>query len=229
MRADTNNGDRSGAGRGAASGWLANRRTRTKVLLAVSAMALTALLTGGLAVSRMAAMNRDISEIRAQNVQDLLLLSDMRGSLSLINHNAALSLRAPNDAKVQAESVQGTAAAVERLDTSLAAYLRQPIDEEERQTIAEFTELWRLFTDAVAATQQGKAPTNDLNMVVPAMEKAVDQLSDLEAKEVEARVVAAHAHYGTARLQVVVALTVGLLAAGAIALLISASMTRRLR
>jgi methyl-accepting chemotaxis protein len=209
--------------------WLANRKTRSKVLLAVSAMALTALLTGGLAVSRMAAMNREVTEIRAHNVEDLLLLSDIRGAQSLINHNAALGLSAPTDPNVQAEAAQGTAAAIKELNTVLAAYLRQPISAQSRRKIAEFSGLWKQFTGAMAAIQQGKPPTIDFNVVVPAMERAVDELSRIEAEDVDAKVAVAHTHYATARLQVLLALIAGLLAAAGLALLISASMTRRLR
>jgi methyl-accepting chemotaxis protein len=210
-------------------GWLANRRTRTKVLLAVTAMAVTALLTGGLAVSRMAAMNRELGEVREHNVQDLLLLSDIRGAQSLINHNAALQLGSPDDANMQAAAAQGTAAAIDQLNTALAAYTRQPVSGDEQLTIDEFTRLWKQFTDAMAAVRAGKPPGIDFNVVVPEMEDAVDKLSRLEADEVDETINAANAHYAAARLQVLVALLAGLVAAAGVALLISASMTRRLR
>jgi methyl-accepting chemotaxis protein len=225
--ADADRGDREG--QGGVTGWLANRRTRTKVLLAVTAMALTAVLTGVLAVSRMAAMNGELAEIRQHNVQDLLLLSDIRGAQSLINHNAALQLGAPDDPKMQAAAAQGTAAAIDRLDEALADYRQQPLDGEEEQVLVDFTKLWTQFTDAMAAIRAGKAPGIDFNVVVPGMETAIDKLSHLEAEEVEENVAAAHAHYATARLQVLLALIAGLIAAAGLALLISASMTRRLR
>jgi methyl-accepting chemotaxis protein len=225
--ADMNRGDRTR--QGGVSGWLANRRTRTKVLLAVTAMAVTALLTGVLAVSRMAAMNGELAEIRKHNVQDLLLLGDIRGAQSLINHNAALQIGSAGDPKMQAVAAQGTAAAIDRLNQALAAYRQQPLDDDEQQVLGDFTNLWTQFTDAMAAIRAGKAPGIDFNVVVPGMEAAIDKLSRLEAHEVDENVAAAHAHYAAARLQVLIALMVGLVAAAGLALLISASMTRRLR
>jgi methyl-accepting chemotaxis protein len=222
-----NRGDRPS--QGGMSGWLANRRTRTKVLLAVTAMALTALITGGLAVSRMAAMNAELATIRQHNVQDLLLLSDIRGAQSLINHNAALQIGSPDDPKMQAVAAQGTAAAIDRLNKALAAYRHQPLDADEEQVLGDFTKLWTQFTGAMQAIRAGQAPGIDFNVVVPGMESAIDKLSKLEAQEVDENINAAHAHYSTARLEVLLALLAGLVAAAGLALSISASMTRRLR
>src|SRR6185312_12911454 len=141
----------------------------------------------------------------------------------------ALQIGSAGDPKMQAVAAQGTAAAIDRLNQALAAYRQQPLDDDEQQVLGDFTNLWTQFTDAMAAIRAGKAPGIDFNVVVPGMEAAIDKLSRLEAHEVDENVAAAHAHYAAARLQVLIALMVGLVAAAGLALLISASMTRRLR
>ncbi|GAA2618605.1 hypothetical protein GCM10010399_57060 [Dactylosporangium fulvum] len=210
------------------AGWLADRRIRTKILFALTAMALTAVLTGGFALSRMSVTDKQLGEIREHNVQALLLLSQIRGAQSMINHNDAVRLSSPEDPNAQAAAARGTAVAIEELDTALAAYQRQHKSPEAQRIADEFTSLWQQFKDAMAAVQAGRAPTIDFNVVVPGMEDAIDKLSAEEATEVEAAVDSAHSQYSTARLQVLLTLVTGLVVATALALVVSASITRRL-
>jgi methyl-accepting chemotaxis protein len=210
------------------TGWLANRRIRTKMLISIAVMMLAALVTGGLALGRMAAMDSEMSTLRADNVQDVLLLSDIRGAQSLINHYAALRAINPRDAAAQATAANGTAAAVEQLNTILATYTNQPNPPEIQQAIEKFSDLWGQFTNAMANTRAGRPPGIDFNAVIEGMEEAVTELSKLEAAEVDAAVAVAHEQYADARLMVLLALALGLVAAVALSMVISNSITGRL-
>jgi methyl-accepting chemotaxis protein len=209
--------------------WLGDRRIRTKILFTIAVMALAASLTGGLALSRMAAMDREVAQLRAENVQDVLLLSEIRGAQSMINHYAALQANNPGDAATQATAGRGTAAAVEQLNAALKAYTGEPEPPQLQQVIDRFTELWQQFNTGVANISSGKPPGIDFNAVIEGMEEAVTTLSREEAAEVDAAVAVAHEEYVEARTQVLLALVLGLLAAGALGLLMSASITTRLR
>ncbi|GIJ44795.1 hypothetical protein Val02_16810 [Virgisporangium aliadipatigenens] len=211
------------------TGWLADRRIRTKILLTIGVMALSALFTGVLALTRMAAMDREVAELRAENVQDVLLLSDIRGAQSMINHFAALRLNAPTDPAVQATADQGAAAAVKQLNALLDTYAAESEPPEIQREIERFKTLWQQFNTGVQNASAGRPPGIDFNAVMEGMEEAVTNLSRAEAAEVDAAVAEAHDDYATARTQVLVALVLGLLAAVGLALLIAASITGRLR
>src|SRR5690348_2487821 len=96
------------------SNWFADRRVRTKILTALILTALVAAATGILAVQRMATMDHRLSQVRADNVQNLILLGAIRGSQSAINHNAALRVANPGNPAILAESDRATAAAIQR-------------------------------------------------------------------------------------------------------------------
>ncbi|GAA1544226.1 hypothetical protein GCM10009827_075090 [Dactylosporangium maewongense] len=209
-------------------GWLADRRIRTKILFALTAMALTAVVTGAFALSRMSAMDGKVSKMRAENVQELVLLSKIRGAQSLINHNAAMQLGSGGDPQVIALAQKGTGDAIKQLNAALEEYLKLPKSAAAQRTVDEFTSLWQQFTGAMADLAQGKPATIDFNKVVPGMEAAVAELADHQAADADAAVQDAHSQYSTARLQVLLTLIVGLVVATALALYVAASITRRL-
>ncbi|WP_433616533.1 methyl-accepting chemotaxis protein [Dactylosporangium sp. CA-139114] len=209
-------------------GWLADRAIRTKILLALTAMALAAVITGASALSRMAAMDDKVSQLHAVNVRQLVLLGDIRGAQSLINHNAAVQGNANGDPQLIHAAQQGTAAAIQQLNTALDAYLKLPRSAAAQRTVDEFTSLWQQFTGAIADIAAGRAPTIDFGKVVPGMEAAVAALAQQQAADADAAVRDAHTQHSKARLEVLLTLLIGLAVAAALALYVAASITRRL-
>ncbi|WP_433065375.1 methyl-accepting chemotaxis protein [Dactylosporangium sp. CS-033363] len=211
------------------SGWLANRRMRTKMLVGLVAMALTAIVTGGLALARMSSMDKTVEQIKTEYVRSLSLISDIRGDLAMIAHNAARMGNAGGNLTEIASAQQDTATASDALNAALAKLQQQPMTSEAEQTASTFSDLWKQFTTAMGDIAAGRAPTIDFNVVVPGMEAAMAKLAGLQSTAVDAAVSGAHGQLDTARLQVLIALIVGLVIATALALAVAASITRRLR
>jgi methyl-accepting chemotaxis protein len=80
----------------------------------------------------------------------------------------------------------------------------------------------------MAGLANGKPPAIDFNVVVPGMEAAVGQLAAQQAADADAAVADAHSQYSTARLQVALALVIGLVVATGVAMYIAGTITRRL-
>ena len=208
--------------------WFADRRISSKIMLALTLVFLAALGSSVLSLSRMAAMDQKFSEVRTVNVENLLLLGDIRGAQALIYQNVALTL-VESDAKTVAAATERIRAGLDSLNDTLVTYGKQP----KSSTAASYFETYRslavTFTEGITAQYSGRTPPAGIEQVVADMETTADNLAAAERTDVERAVTSVHGTYLTSRLQVVGSLAVTLLAAIGLSLFVGASINRRLR
>ncbi|MEV0902331.1 methyl-accepting chemotaxis protein [Actinoplanes sp. NPDC049802] len=208
--------------------WFTDLRVRTKVLAAVSLVAVFVTAACVLAVARMAEMDRRLNEVRATNVTNLALLGDIRGHQALINHYAAARLAARSDPAAQASISKQQAVTIGDLDETLEAYRAQPKSAAEEKTLAEFAGYWDEYTAAMADIAARRPPKIDFDAVNNGMESTIATLAGETAHSADEAVAEAHEHYLTARTEVLIVLGLGLLVGIGLAVLTARSITRRL-
>ncbi|MFI1988767.1 methyl-accepting chemotaxis protein [Actinoplanes sp. NPDC020271] len=208
--------------------WFTDLRVRSKILASVLLIAVVVTCACVLAILRMGDMDHRMTTVRSQNMVSIDLLGKIRAAQAEIAHNAALSGSGASDAQ-RAAAQKGTAEAVGKLDEALNAYRAQPKTAEATVATAKLTGFVTQFEQALSDAQSGKpvAP-NIFNTSVGGMSQSVDDLARLENDNAVAALNTAHANYVSARRDVIITLTLALLAGIAFALLVAGSITRRL-
>ncbi|WP_436530311.1 methyl-accepting chemotaxis protein [Actinoplanes sp. HUAS TT8] len=208
--------------------WFTDLRVRTKILTSVLLIAVVVTGACVLAIMRMGDMDERMSTVRSQNMTNIDLLGKIRGAQAEIAHYAAMSGSAATDAE-RATAGQGTAKAVQGLDETLKQYQAQPKSAEAAAETEKLTEFVTTFEQALTDARSGKpVPAATFNTSVGGMSESVGALARVETVGAVEALNQAHDNYISARRDVVITLSVALLAGIGFALLISGSITRRL-
>jgi methyl-accepting chemotaxis protein len=213
-------------------GLLADRSLAVKNLVAVVAMAIVAAAVGGLGVYRIAEMSHDLQQMKAEHVDGLQQIAELRGGLSNMFRGMLLH-QLGTDAAGKKAGRDAVAASDAEVDTALTAYGALPGASAARDgALANFTTAmvdYRalrnavVFQEPVAAGYTLPAPDkiyaaftdleNSTNIAVADLLKFEDAQADALAKEAESEL-------GKSRIIMAVALLGGVLLAGAIAYLV---------
>ncbi|WP_345733964.1 methyl-accepting chemotaxis protein, partial [Cryptosporangium minutisporangium] len=221
------------------SGRLRNLSVGAKVLSAVLAVALIALITGGLAWQRLGTLDDEVQGMKGTNISRLNNLVKLEHGLSQQYRNLLRWRLATTDAdRTQYEqAVKGSQAAV---DAAGQAYVATPDPSAEWRTqVGAFDAAWTkykamlnnlFFQDPLPAgvtMPTGAAVGAAFSEVETTMTEAVDALTTLERSQVEEAATDAHEAANSAKTLMVIVLVVGLVLAVALALWIGRSIARR--
>jgi methyl-accepting chemotaxis protein len=214
------------------SGMLADRSLATKNAVAVAAMAAVAVLVGVLGLVRIAAMSDDLAEMKANNVDSLQQVAEIRGGIAEMFRGILLHQLGEDEAgrKLGRDAVD---ASDTKIDGALAAYRTIAADSPGRlRNLTAFTDSmdnYRTLRDTVifrAAPPAGfTLPPEDqlfgaFQRTEDAMNAAVGELQRTEDTEADALAARAVDEYHEARTYIIVALVLGILLAGGIALVV---------
>ena len=184
-----------------AARWFRNRSIMAKFLTGVLAIALVAVGTGTLSLSKMTTMDKALARTSEQNVTRLVALGEVRGQL--VDYFRALAglFAIPSQAAVYSGRL--TAAQV-GVDKALATYTAVPADSDRWRTdVAALTQIWTAYRTAVGVVILRQAPP--AGFVAPTsawwdtsqaeVTKDVKDLADFDAQSAAAAAAAAHKSY----------------------------------
>jgi methyl-accepting chemotaxis protein len=214
------------------TGLLADRSLAVKNVVAVAAMAFVAVVVGGLGIFRISEMSHDLAQMKTEHVDSLQQVAELRGALADGLRGMLIFQNGTDDAgrKQGRDVVTESDADVEG---ALGAYAAIAADSPERkQSMAGFTEAFNhfralrntvLFQEPLAAGYTMPAPAQilgEFNATEVAMTTAVADLQALEGAQADALARQADNEFRSARAIMIAALIVGVLLAGAIALVV---------
>ena len=214
------------------TGLLADRSLAVKNMVAVAAMAIVAVVVGGLGINRISEMSSDIAEMKSEHVDSLQQLTELRSGIAdvlrgtLIYQNGA-------DAAAKKQGRDAVTVADAKVDAALSAYESIAVESPARtKSLAAFTEAVNhfralrntiLFQEPLAAGYTMPALTEilaEFNGVEDAMNTAVADLQALENTEANALAKEADNEFRKARAIMIATLIIGILLAGAIAFMV---------
>jgi len=224
------NADQVTVKRNPITGLLADRSLAVKNMVAVAAMAIVAVAVGGFGVFRISELSGDLAEMKSEHVDSLQQVAELRSGLAdvlrgtLIYQNGA-------DAAAKKQGRDAVTVADAKVEAALGAYASIAVESPARtKSLAAFTEAVNhfralrntiLFQEPLAAGYTMPAVTEivaEFNSVEDAMNTAVADLQALENVEANALAQEAAGEFREARTLMTVGLTIGILLAGAIAL-----------
>jgi methyl-accepting chemotaxis protein len=238
----TGSGERRGS---SLVSWFADRGVRTKILVAVLAVAVVAAGVGVLALSRLSALDKQMATVNRTNVRNLGLVAEIRRGMMKVydgDSGAAGLAAVPKTAAIAAQLV-GVKKQIEDgdaiADTAAAAYLAASAGSPGRQQLLNSfsTNLhrWRAFRDFYffgVPLPAGVEQITDVNVFSAMNAKisdAIDQLGTTERTEATAAAKASSNAYHSARLEVSLTLLFGLGLAIGLALGVSGLIVAPLR
>ncbi|WP_370321353.1 methyl-accepting chemotaxis protein, partial [Actinoplanes sp. ATCC 53533] len=214
------------------AGLLADRSLAVKNVVAVAAMAIVAVVVGGLGIYRISEMSSDLARMKSEHVDSLQQITELRSGIAdglrgtLIYQNGA-------DAAAKKQGRDAVTAADAKVDAALIAYESIAAESPARtKSLAAFTEAVNhfralrdtiLFQEPLAAGYTMPAMTEilgEFNSVEDAMNTSVADLQALENTEANTMAQEADNEFRKARAIMIAALIIGILLAGAIALLV---------
>ena len=214
------------------TGLLADRSLAVKNMVAVAAMAIVAVAVGGLGINRISEMSSDITAMKSEHVDSLQQLTELRSGIADMLRGMLL-YEIGADAAGKTKGRDAVAAADAKVDAALSAYASIAAETPARTTsLATFTEAtdhYRalrdtlLFQEPLAAGYTLPAPAqieSEFDGVEAAMNTAVADLQALENTEANALAEEADNEFREARTVMIATLIIGVLLAGAIALLV---------
>jgi methyl-accepting chemotaxis protein len=219
--------------------WIADRKVLTKIGLALATVIALALGIGAVSLVRLAAMDAHVVSLRTGTVENLQTLADLDSSILRNRSHLANRVLSEDPAAVRryTEALKTSEAAYEK---AYAEYTANPLD---RPGWAEATETlhatWSQYRDRrdnemlVYArnnqmAQYEKARNTVLIPLFDAMDASLAELATLEEAEATEVAAAAQAEYVSSRLNLVLALVVGVALAVAFALYLARQITRPL-
>jgi methyl-accepting chemotaxis protein len=220
--------DGAGSAAGARGGnplgrWFDNRKVRSKILLAVAAVAVAGIGSAVIGVTNLAEVYKAGDKIVTSNLVPAAYLADARIKVSDVRI-AVRDMFLMEDAASDAAAAR-MAAADAAIDADLVAYLPNAADP---ASVRQFQTDWAAYRQTRDATLVPAALINDLpafvkalGVVAPMASKAADSLATAAAAEAAAGLqtaAAAKDSYQSGRLQVIVVLTVGVVLAFGLAL-----------
>ncbi|BBH70075.1 chemotaxis protein [Actinoplanes sp. OR16] len=218
---------------------MADFRVGTKIYAAVLCAAVVALAVGVLGIVRLANLNDDITAMKAKHVDSSLQLSTLRGALAG-EFQALFGWSVVPAAQKQA-SRDTLPALDEEFLAAVENYRTLAAGSAARETaVAEVTDRFQYFQQLRDVALFGEAP--DAGVEIPgaseigavwtetqdALRAAVVELQDTENAESTAMAAEAEDTYHSARTQMIVCLVVGLIAAVALAVLVTRLIGRQL-
>ena len=226
-------------------GWFADRKVRTKILVAVLSVAVVATGVGVLALSRMSTLNSHMETVNQTNVQNLALVAEIRRGMMKI-YDGDTGAAAIGGLPKTAATASQLAAVRQQIkdgdaivDAAAASYLTVSTDSPARQkqldTFTTTLTRWRALRDffffgtPLPAGVKQITDVNDVYKMTATMSVAIDALGTIERTEAAAAAKASSDAYHSARLQVTLALLLGLGLAIALALGVARMIVRPLR
>jgi methyl-accepting chemotaxis protein len=213
-------------------GLLADRSLAVKNVVAVAAMAVVAVVVGGLGIYRISEMNSDLSRMKVEHVDSLQQVAELRGGIAEM-FRGMLLYQIGADAAGKKEGRDAVAGADTKIDGALTAYTAIAGSSPARaDSIATFTESIKhyralrntvLFQEPLAAGYSLPAPEQigaEFDTVETAMNTAVADLQKLEDTQADALAAEAENEFRTARAIMIGSLLIGMLLAGGIAFLV---------
>ncbi|MGW4943112.1 methyl-accepting chemotaxis protein [Actinoplanes sp. NPDC004185] len=214
------------------TGLLADRSLAVKNVVAVAAMAIVAVVVGGLGIYRISEMSDDLTQMKAEHVDSLQQVAELRGGIAEM-FRGMLLYQIGTDAAGKKLGRDAVSAADTKIDSALGAYSEIAADSQARQqSLATFTEALKhyralrdtvLFQEPISGGYTLPAPDqilNEFNSVEGAMNTSVADLQKLEDTEANALAQEAGKEFRSARTIMIASLIIGILLAAAIAMLV---------
>ncbi|MFI7539932.1 methyl-accepting chemotaxis protein [Actinoplanes sp. NPDC049599] len=232
FHAQLNDAERVTVKRNPITGLLADRSLAVKNTVAVVAMAIVAVVIGGLGIYRTAEMSGDLDRMKVNHVDSLQQVAELRGGIAEM-FRGMLLYQIGADAAGKKLGRDAVSAADVRIEAALGAYSRiaadSPAREQNLDTFSEAMKHYRalrdtvLFQEPMASGYTLPAPERllaEFNSVEGAMNTAVADLQKLEDVEADALAKEAYNEFRKSRAIMIASLIIGMLLAGAIALLV---------
>ncbi|WP_433724301.1 methyl-accepting chemotaxis protein [Actinoplanes sp. CA-051413] len=218
--------------RGPITGLLADRSLAVKNVVAVAAMAIVAVVVGGLGIYRISEMSDDLTQMKAEHVDSLQQVAELRGGIAEM-FRGMLLYQIGADAAGKKLGRDAVSAADAKIDSALGAYSELAADSQAREkSLATFTEALKhyralrdtvLFAEPISGGYTLPAPDqilNEFNSVEGDMNTSVADLQKLEDTEADTLAREAGEEFRSARTIMIASLIVGILLAAAIAMLV---------
>jgi methyl-accepting chemotaxis protein len=209
-------------------------------VVAVAAMGVVALLVALLALNRVSDLNQDLSTMKTSHVDSLQQVAELRGGLSEM-FRGMLVYNIGADAAAKKVGRDDTNAADAKITGALAAYAKTAEGSALReQSLATFTEAFKhyqalrntaLFQEPMAAGYTLPAAAQlgaEFDSVEGEMNKAVADLQKAEDTEADALSALAEKEYKNTRLLIIIALVIGIILAGGIAVFVAGLIKQQL-
>jgi methyl-accepting chemotaxis protein len=214
------------------TGLLADRSLAVKNVVAVAAMAIVAVVVGGLGIYRISEMSDDLTQMKAEHVDSLQQVAELRGGIAEM-FRGMLLYQIGEDAAGKKLGRDAVTVADTKIDSALGAYSEIAADSQAReQSLATFTEALKhyralrdtvLFAEPISGGYTLPAPDqilNEFNSVEGDMNTSVADLQKLEDTEADILAREAGEEFRSARTIMIASLIVGILLAAAIAMLV---------
>jgi methyl-accepting chemotaxis protein len=223
--------------RNAVARWVANRRVMTKMMLAMSAMAIVAYLVGGIALVRLSGLDNRVKTLRTDSIEMLNELSDLRAAV-LVTRNSISNAVISSDPAQAAAYLQAVpendAKFQQAYDDYTARSANQPAWQQPAKALGAAWKSYQEVRDTqlvpAATAHDARAYETARNKYVVPQMKIVDdsmaELVKLEEGEASGILRAADADYHSARTTVIVALLGGMALAFLIVLYLARQITR---
>jgi methyl-accepting chemotaxis protein len=224
--------DRVTVRRNPVTGLLADRSLAVKNVVAVAAMAIVAVVVGGLGIYRISEMSDDLAQMKSEHVDSLQQVAELRGGIAEM-FRGMLLYQIGADVGGKQVGRDAVTAADTRIDAALSAYAAIAADSPARKrSLDTFTEAMKhyralrntvLFAEPITGGYTLPAPdqiVTEFNTVEGAMNTAVADLQKLEDTEADTLAQEADNEFRKARALMIGALIVGMLLAGGIAYLV---------
>jgi methyl-accepting chemotaxis protein len=214
------------------TGLLADRSLAVKNVVAVAAMAIVAVVVGGLGIYRISEMSDDLTQMKAEHVDSLQQVAELRGGIAEMFRGMLLH-EIGTDAAGKKVGRDAVIAADAKIDSALVAYSQTAADSQAReQSLATFKEALKhyralretvLFQQPISGGYTLPAPDQifaEFSSVEGAMNTSVADLQKLEDTEADTLAQEAGDEFRSARTIMIASLIIGILLAAAIAMLV---------
>ncbi len=218
--------------RSALAGWLADRSLAAKIAVTAVAMGLVAIVVAALALYRVAELSGDLNRMKAEHVDSLQQVAELRGGIADMFRGMTL-FAAGTTAPDRQLGRDGVRAADAKIDRALTAYETIAVAApERRESVATFREAMTeyralrntvLFREAAPAGFTLPAPDRilpEFGRVEGVVNTAIAELQALEDREADELAALAEDEYQETRRYIVIALIVGILLATALGVVV---------
>src|SRR3954453_23543809 len=201
---------------------LGDRSLTIKTVTAAACVAIVALCVAVLSINRMASLNSSLKEMKAQHVDSLQEVANIRGNLAVMFRGMLLVSLANGNNDTLTSGHEGIDRSDADMKTALAAYGKIVAGSSSRQAaLTKFTEAHKYYQALRDPVLYGKplavgytmpAPDQivpEFNKAENTMAEAVVTMQQVEDQESDAMAAAGTAAYGRARTTTVIALLVG--------------------
>ena len=225
---------------GGGSSRFGNMRVGTKIVMTVAVVAVVALITGGVAWSRMGSLDNQIQDLKSKNISRLNSLVAIQGGLSDAYRGLFVYEATPAAQKPAAET--DTKAGQAAVDAAWADYVATPDSSSAwKAQVKVFDQNWPQYKalvnllifheqppSGITVPSGGAAQAAAWNTAETAMNGAVDKLTAVERSQAASASSRAHSGASTAKTLIAVLVVAGMLIALVLAVFVGRSVSRRL-